>query len=413
MSDLFNVFMIGWEYPPFNSGGLGVACQGITEAMAKKNHKLFFTLPYSAKYFPNHMSFVSCRDPAWSSASNLPPFSAYSKTVDDSSLNNTKKQLDAHDLATLPSSEIEHKVSEYANLVANHAKKHKHKFDLIHAHDWMSFPAAIKVKKILNKPLVSHIHSTEFDRIPSGAGSAYITHIEEKGMLASDLIIAVSNYTKRLLINKYQVPSSKIRVVHNGMNFSNSIDPGNHHFAQNRPVIVFMGRLTNQKGPEYFIALAKTVLQDLPNALFVVAGHGDMYHRLLLQTANEGLSAKVVFSGFVRHSQREKLLDRANVFLMPSLSEPFGLVALEAAERRTPVIVSKNAGVSEVMPSAIKIDFWDLQAMKDAIIKLVKDSKYTEQLVAEHHRELQHVTWQSAAEKIESVYKQAMTGVKS
>lgn len=414
MSNPLNVFMIGWEYPPHNSGGLGVACQGITEALAERNHSLFFTLPYSIKSTPSHMSVVSCRDPDWETPSNLPPFLAYSTAAQEHVFLNaqTKQQLAAHDLAALPSSEIELKVSEYADLVAKEAKNQTKKFDIIHAHDWMSFPAAMKVKRQTGLPLVSHIHSTEHDRIPSGYGSPYITHIEKSGMDASDTIIAVSDYTKRLLVQKYAVPDSKIRVVHNGMFFSQTMDPGNHHFAPDRPIIVFMGRLTGQKGPEYFVTLAQHVLKELPDALFVVAGHGDMYHRLLLQTAQEGLSAKVLFSGFVRNTQRETLLDRANVFIMPSLSEPFGLVALEAAERRTPVIVSKNAGVSEVLPSALAIDFWDLEAMKNAVVKLVSEPEYASQVVQQHHKELQQITWGSAAEKLESIYKQAMIGAK-
>jgi glycosyltransferase involved in cell wall biosynthesis len=414
MSNSFNVFMIGWEYPPHNSGGLGVACQGITEALAERNHKLYFTLPYAIKSSPAHMTVMACRDPDWESPVTQPPFLAYSSLSDmvSATLDDSNSQVAAHDLATLPSSEIELKVSQYADLVANEAKKHKNKFDVIHAHDWMSFPAAMRVKNIANKPLVTHIHSTELDRIPSGNGSPYITHIEKVGMDASDVIVAVSNYTKRLLVQKYGVPDSKIRVVHNGMFFSDSMNPGNHHFAPDRPIIVFMGRLTAQKGPEYFVRLARHVIKDLPDALFVVAGHGDMYHRLLLQTAHEGLSAKVLFSGFVRHTQRETLLDRANVFIMPSLSEPFGLVALEAAERDTPVIVSKNAGVSEVLPSALTIDFWDLDAMSSAVVRLVKDPEYSRKVVQQHHKELQQVTWQAAAEKLENVYKQTMIGIK-
>lgn len=414
MSNLLNVFMIGWEYPPHNSGGLGVACQGITEALAERKHKLYFTLPYAIKSSPAHMNIMACRDPDWETPVTQPPFLAYSSLSDmlSTTSDDSKSQVAAHDLAALPSSEIELKVSQYADLVAKEAKKHKKKFDVIHAHDWMSFPAAMQVKKISNKPLVTHIHSTELDRIPSGYGSPYITHIEKAGMDASDIIVAVSNYTKRLLVQKYGVHDSKIRVVHNGMHFSNSMNPGSHHFAPDRPIIVFMGRLTGQKGPEYFVTLARHVLKDLPDALFVVAGHGDMYHRLLLQTAHEGLSAKVLFSGFVRHTQRETLLDRATVFIMPSLSEPFGLVALEAAERHTPVIVSKNAGVSEVLPSALAIDFWDLDAMSSAVVQLVKEPEYSRKVVQQHHKELQQVTWQAAAEKLENVYKQAMIGIK-
>lgn len=412
MSKRLNVFMIGWEYPPHNSGGLGVACQGITEALADRNHQLYFTLPYTLATAPAHMKVVSCRDPDWDVPTTQPPFLSYSVDFTDSLqvAESMRSNVLAHDLAALPTSEIELKVSEYANLVAAEAKKQKSSFDLVHAHDWMSFPAAMKVKRETNKPLVSHIHSTEVDRIPSGYGSPYITQIEKAGMDASDMIIAVSNYTKRLLIQKYDIPEQKIRVVHNGMHFSSSMNPGRHHFAQDRPVVVFMGRLTGQKGPEYFISLARSVLARIPDALFVVAGNGDMYQRLLLQTAGESLSAKVLFSGFVRHEQRETLLDRADVFIMPSLSEPFGLVALEAAERHTPVIVSKHAGVSEVLPSALAIDFWDISAMSDAVVNIVSNPSYSQELVDQHRKELQSVTWENAAQRLEHIYQDVFAG---
>ena len=400
-----NVFMIGWEYPPHNSGGLGVACQGITEALAAQNHSIFFTLPYSLKNAPAHMSVMSCRDPLWEVPADLPPFLAYDPSQFASLNPDVIPKIPAHDLASLPSSEIEIKVSQYADLVAKEAKKHTNEYQVIHAHDWMSFPAAMKVKRQSGKPLVSHIHSTEYDRIPSGYGSQYITQIEQSGMAASDVVIAVSEYTKRLLIQKYAIPAKKIKVVHNGMFFSPHTDPGTHHFAQNQPVVVFMGRLTGQKGPEYFVALANKVLEQIPNALFVVAGNGDMYHSLLLSTASQGLSAKVLFSGFVRDKQRETLLDRADVFVMPSLSEPFGLVALEAAERNTPVIISKHTGVSEVLPSAIAIDFWDVQKMSDTIVQLLGDASYKNAVVQNHQNELQRVTWQAAAQKLDAIYR--------
>jgi len=402
------VFMIGWEYPPHNSGGLGVACQGITEALASQNHQLYFTLPYALQQQPAHMSVLSCRNPAWSVPSDQPPFLAYAEAAPELERQHSKK-ISAHDLATLPRSELEHKVSQYADLVAQQAAGTKN-IDVIHAHDWMSFPAALKVKKMTGKPLVTHIHSTEYDRIPSGHGSLYITEIERKGMLASDVVIAVSAYTKHVLVNTYRIPAQKIEVVHNGMMPSPDINPGRHHFAKKRPVVVFMGRLTGQKGPEYFVEVASDVLRHVPDALFVMAGNGDMYHQLLLKTANQRLSAKVLFSGFVRDRQRETLLDRADIFIMPSLSEPFGLVALEAAERHTPVIISKQSGVREVLPSAIAIDFWDAQKMAQTVVDLLgRPDDHAAQAAAQLH-DLGSVTWHNAAQKIDQVYQRAMRG---
>jgi glycosyltransferase involved in cell wall biosynthesis len=181
-------------------------------------------------------------------------------------------------------------------------------------------------------------------------------------------------------------------------------------FAPKRPVVVFMGRLTMQKGAEYFLALARKVLDTVPSALFIIAGDGDMYHDLLLKTADKRLSASLLFSGFVRDVQRNRLLNRADVFVMPSLSEPFGLVALEAAQRNTPVIVSKNAGVSEVMPSSIQVDFWDIEKMAQEIERLVTKPEVHTTVITNKLRDLRQVTWENAAKRLQEVYKRAFRG---
>jgi glycogen(starch) synthase len=273
----------------------------------------------------------------------------------------------------------------------------------------MSLPAAAMLKMATGKPMVAHIHSTEYDRIPDGNGSPFITKSEYEGMRFADRVVAVSAYTKQLLVNKYNIPAHKIDVVHNGMDLSRDVDPGPHHFATTRPVVVFMGRLTGQKGADYFLNLAQQTLKDFPQALFVVAGSGDMYHQLLWQTAYQGLSASVLFAGFVRGKQKEMLLDRADVFVMPSLSEPFGLVALEAAQRHTPVIASKNSGVKEVLPSAIQVDFWDVNLMKKTIIDLLKNQTQSQNIVQNQLQELKDVTWQKAAINLKQVYRKAFT----
>lgn len=413
-----DVLMIGWEYPPHNSGGLGVACQGLTEALAGQNTHIHFTLPFQLGSSVPHMKVSSCVDPSWATndqggaSFKQPPFTAYAQD-DLFNLENldSYKPLDAVELAALPQSSLEHKVDQYADKVLDTAKQHKNDFGVVHAHDWMSFPAAAKVKATTGKPFIAHVHSTEVDRIPNGYGSSYIRKTEYQGMMLADKVIAVSNYTKQLLIDKYQIPGQKIEVVHNGMLPSVSKpDPGNHHFAHRRPVVAFMGRLTGQKGPMHFLWLAEQLVKKIPDVLFVIAGSGDMYHELLVQTAAKGLSTSVLFSGFVRDVQREKLLDRADVFVMPSLSEPFGLVALEAAERHTPVIVSKTSGVSEVLSQAIKVDFWDVNEMANTIEKLLNDKDHHHQVKSGQLEELKNITWDRAADKIRNVYRKVFTG---
>lgn len=407
--------MIGWEYPPHNSGGLGVACQGMTQALSEQNTQIFFTLPHTKFGSINHMNVLECSDPSWFSAgtsSTHPPFFAYTAAAPNPHifLNGV---VDIHKLQTLPQSELESKVDRYAELVFDKGHSLQKKYDVIHAHDWMAFPAAMSLAEATKKPFIAHVHSTELDRIPNGYGSNYIMSTEYEGMMAATRVIAVSYYTKQLLVHKYGIDPAKIDVVHNGIApLTTSPDAGRHHFAPKRPVIVFMGRLTMQKGADYFLALAQSIVNQLPEALFIVAGSGDMYHELLLQNAGRGLSANVLFSGFVRDEQREKLLDRADLFVMPSISEPFGLVALEAAQRHTPVIVSSNSGVSEVLPSSIIADFWDVEKMTSEILRLLSDSHHHTDIVQNQQRDLSGVTWTSSAEKIKAVYQRAFLGNK-
>lgn len=425
--------MIGWEYPPHNSGGLGVACEGLTQALAQDNTKINFTLPYESDIDVSHMDIQYCIHKNWKqvqchclknghNCNHIicePPFSAYSTEFifPEEQLpeeENTGYSFDLGKLRKLSNTQLEKQVTEYAEVVGTVGAAKQNDFEVIHAHDWMSFPAGQQLKKQTGKPLITHVHSTEFDRSGLSSGNQYISAIEYNGMKQADQVIAVSRYTKHLLEQKYGIDPSKITVVHNGISdLRHSADPGRHHFAPNRPVVVFMGRLTIQKGANYFLDLARAVLERIPEALFIVAGHGDMYHELIFKTAREGLSASVVFSGFVRNEQKRKLLDRADVFVMPSISEPFGLVALEAAQRHTPVIVSKNAGVSEVMPHAIVADFWDINKMADSIVELVtnKDAAVTQ--TKGQLKDLAKQTWKLSAQKIHQVYKNALLGKNS
>lgn len=393
------IFMIGWEYPPHNSGGLGEACAGLTKALAQEGERIYFTLPYRFDQTVEHMQMLGCFDPAWDLEPGQPPFPSYSSRLPMSA-----EEVEQELLKMMPESELENRVTQYASFVTQSAKDQHRQFEVIHAHDWMSFPAAIKMKQELGKPMIAHIHSTEFDRIPSGSGSAFITETEYEGALAADKVIAVSYYTKQVLVDKYGIQPDKIEVVHNGIDpiEQSSIDFVN--FAPDRPVVVFMGRLTMQKGAEYFIELAERILAKQSDALFIVAGHGDMYQSLLFKTAGSRLSTSVLFSGFVRGREREMLLDRANVFVMPSLSEPFGLVALEAAQRNTPVIISSNSGAKEVLKGTIVTDFWDVHKMADEVVHLLQDDRYRAQVLGLQHASLQNVTWRRAADKVRSVY---------
>ncbi|MBP9782062.1 glycosyltransferase family 4 protein [Candidatus Woesebacteria bacterium] len=400
------VFMIGWEYPPHNSGGLGVACDGLTRALAAQNTQIYFTLPYAHTGNVKHLSLLGCVDPTWTEDGlpiTSPPFGAYQANSQGFLPLEVEEMLDSNQLRALPLSELDARVNDYANLVALEEKKVDKKVDVVHAHDWMSFPAAMKIRQQSNKPIIAHVHSTEFDRVPHGQGSPFIHQVEYEGLLSATHIIAVSTFTKQLLVNQYSMDPKKISVVHNGIDPLKQVNEA-VSFAQSRPVIVFMGRLTMQKGGEYFLQLAQRLLEQIPNALFVVAGNGDMYHQLLFKTAYDRLSAHVLFSGFVRDRQRELLLNRADVFVMPSLSEPFGLVALEAAQRHTPVVVSKQSGVAEVLPSAVQIDFWDVDRMVQEISHLIKNPNAAQEKVQNQLADISEVTWSTAAGKVRDIY---------
>ncbi|NCN83057.1 MAG: glycosyltransferase family 4 protein [Candidatus Pacebacteria bacterium] len=393
------VFMVGWEYPPHNSGGLGVACQGLTQALAEQNTQIYFTLPYKTGFSASHMEILDCGADLGVLSIAHPPFLAYQTTP--ISLPEMSSKIS-------PQSYLEEQVAQYTQKVVDQALLHRNS-DVIHAHDWMAFPAATKVAEKLKKPFVAQVHSTEYDRIPSGNGSNFIQQTEYEGLQAATRVIAVSYYTKELLIAKYGVPRDKISVVHNGI-VPVQLSTAQSPFATKRPVVTFMGRLTMQKGTEFFLQLAQRVLMQIPNALFILAGDGDLYHELLWRVADQQLTASVLFSGFVRDKQRELLLDRSDVFVMPSVSEPFGLVALEAAQRNTPVIVSKQSGVYEAMPSALVADFWDIDLMTQQVVQLLTDTQTHQTQVVAQQSEVSRATWSRAADQVRRVYRTAFLG---
>ena len=401
-----NVFMIGWEYPPHNSGGLGVACQGLTEALALAQTHIYFTLPHSLPQQVSHMDVLVCQhpelfDPQHPYQAPFPAYTASKYLADDIT-------FDPKDLRSMSEQELSRRVDLYAESIYDVTRKNSVKPDVIHAHDWMTYPAAKLLKQKTGKPFVAHIHSTELERVPGQLGNQYIAHQEYEGFVNADRVIAVSELTKSILVDKYLIPADKIDVVHNGISQAPKVE--SVKFADGRPVIAFMGRLTMSKGAEYFLTLAKKVLQEIPNALFVVAGHGDQYNMLLLEAADKKLSASVLFAGFLRDQQREFLLSRADVFVMPSITEPFGLVALEAVQHDTPVIISKTSGVREVLPGAIAVDFWDVELMASEIKKLLNNPDYHQAKLNEQMEQVAQVTWDKAAQKVKDTYQRILSG---
>lgn len=391
------VLMFGWEFPPHNSGGLGTACFGLTKALSR-TADVIFVLPkkvsvnsdFAKMIFANQKSIrIRNIDTLLYPYLTAEKYNEEYRAVNDD----------------VYGSSLMAEVKRYASKAATIAKSER--FDVIHAHDWLAYPAGIEAKKATGKPLVVHVHATEFDRTGGNGVNEAVQSIERAGLAAADAVIAVSEWTKNILVSKYGIPPEKITVVHNG------IDLGDK--KRTRPcirelkkagnkIVLFVGRITLQKGPDYFIRTAKRVLQFRPNTLFIVSGSGDMEYQMIRQAADEGISDKVFFAGFLRGDDLDSVYQAADLYIMPSISEPFGITPLEAISNGTPVLISKQSGVSEVLSHALKADFWDIDDMADKIISTLDHSSLHENLRDNGYKEIQKSSWPVAAEKCVNVY---------
>ncbi len=396
--------MFGWEFPPHNSGGLGTACYGLTKGLTLANVSITFVLPKRLSGFDHDflkIVFANIRNIKLRSITSLiHPYI-------------TSERYDEY-LRTVPEGAIYglnlfDEVRRYGLQARIIAAEEPH--DIIHAHDWLSFRAGIEAKRVSGKPLVVHVHATEFDRT-AGHPNQYIYEEERRGLHAADCIIAVSQHTKNVIVEHYGIDASRVAVVHNGIDMADhrrslppALDNIRHH---GKKIVLFVGRITIQKGPDYFIKVAKRVLEYDKNVLFVISGAGDMEHQIIKLASNMGLSDSIVFAGFVRGDDLMKLYRAADLYVMPSVSEPFGLTALEALANGTPILVSKQSGVSEVLTHALKSDFWDIDDMADKIINVVGSKGLQETLGELGSKDVEHVTWESAAGKCVSIYQNAM-----
>jgi glycosyltransferase involved in cell wall biosynthesis len=284
-------------------------------------------------------------------------------------------------------------------------------FDVIHAHDWLSYLAGIEAKRVSGKPLIVHVHATEFDRTGSGSVNQQVYDIERAGMQAADTVIAVSAYTKQVVIDRYGISPDKIEVVHNGIDFDDcAYAQASNELMQalresgNR-IVLFVGRITLQKGPDYFIELAKRVSDLRPNTVFVIVGSGDMQGQIAAQAAQAGIAHRVFFIGFLRGEELGKAYRAADVLVMPSVSEPFGIVPLESLVNGTPVLISKQSGVSEVLRHALKVDFWDINEMVNQLVSVL-DHKSLQTCLSENgEREARGQVWDRAAQTCAGIYK--------
>jgi glycosyltransferase involved in cell wall biosynthesis len=398
------ILMFGWEFPPHNSGGLGIACRGLARALSEEGHDVTFVLPKQIDVEADYMDIVFADIPTETETQVEHMFHGYITQSE------YQKKRDAlpEDVAKMYGKSLYAETQAYARKAKHLASIIDH--DVIHVHDWLSMPAGMAAKHVSKKPLVTHVHATEFDRTANGDVNQTVYETERAGMHAADKVLAVSDFTKQKVQKHYAVTEHKIRVVYNGME-SDMIDdlPGSP-LQNHKRLVLFLGRLTIQKGPDYFLQSAKRILETRQDTLFVVTGSGDMEERLIEQAAEMGIGEHIIFTGFCRGERVDRLYQMADVYVMPSVSEPFGLTALESIQNGTPVVISKQSGVSEVIPNATRVDFWDTDKLADEIDRLLTTDQQTRNAVArEQKRHADRFTWKKAARTCSDIYRQLIT----
>jgi len=399
------ILMFGWELPPFHSGGLGVACEGLTKALLAQGAQVLFVLPKKFALPKTPFPVLFANEQEQKSRPFSFDFSAYSTLVCHLGLSDKNQKAQK---AFAPS-DLLAEVFAYAQNARKIAVGND--FDVIHVHDWLCIPAGIAAKEVSGKPLVVHIHATEFDRSGS-LPHPLVYAIEEQGMQKAERVVAVSEFTKNKIIDCYGIEERKIRVVYNAVDndFSAfSVRGANELLALKREghkIVVFVGRITLQKGPDYFLRAAQKVLAYKPKVFFVIAGSGDMHAQIIEQAVHLGIADKVFFAGFVRGEELKKIYLAADLFVMPSVSEPFGITALEAVSLGVPIVISKQSGVQELIRNALKVDFWDIEEMANKILACLDYSVLPHTLKEESQKDLAKISWHKSAQQCVKIYQE-------
>ena len=408
------VLMLGWEFPPFITGGLGTACHGLTQALSQAGVPITFVLPTAVEPGQaSHVNLLGAEPPA--------PLPSPTRDMPGVTFKTVPAQFRSpYPAATQPmtphaihASSNPPAIGYHSDLV-DQSRRYAQRclalardldFDLIHAHDWLTYAGGVAIMGATGKPLIAHVHSTEFDR-SGNEGQPAIIAAEQRGLRAATRVICVSHMTARQVAYRYDVPADRIDVVHNGI----ASRPNQELLSSRRhdKIVLFMGRITMQKGPEYFVDAARKVLEQDENVTFLVAGTGDQMANTIEQVAQSNIGHKVLFTGFLEPEQVQQVLGMADVFVMPSVSEPFGIAALEAVDRGVPVIVSKTAGVSEVVRHLLKVDFWDIHDMANKILGVLRHPPLGQTMARHAKRELVGLTWEHAAQNCLAVYQHAL-----
>ncbi len=427
--------MFGWEFPPHIAGGLGTACYGMTRGLARNNVDVTFVVPHAyGDEDQRFLKIVNASDVETRFVStdggsedimkkisfihidsNMVPYISPEEyeSYHDEYLKSGQKTWSSTDVwkqrytfSGKYGANLMEEVARYAMVAAQVAKNLEGQFDVIHAHDWLTYYAGIAAKRVSGKPLVVHMHATEYDRSGENVNRE-VYAIEHAGMHAADRVIAVSNLTRNIVINRYGVPADRVVTVHNAVRFAEKETAVPERQVKDK-IITFLGRITYQKGPDYFVEAAAKVLKRVPDVRFVMAGSGDMMNHVIRRVARLGIADRFHFTGFLRGEDVHKMFQLSDVYVMPSVSEPFGISPLEAMRSNVPVIISKQSGVAEVLDYAIKVDYWDVEALADAMYALIKYPALSSMFASKGLKEVTNLKWNDAAAKIKTVYESAI-----
>lgn len=401
------ILMFGWEFPPAISGGLGTACFGMTKALVERGHRITFVVPsLPDSHRTSHVSLVAASEFAAPPAGGFPglsvrpvesPLKPYMAQTDYGLLRGSLLSSPGPYGADL-FAELE-RYAAAAVVIARQAP-----FDVIHAHEWLAVPAALRARRESGRPFVFHVHALESDR-SGGDGDARIAAVERQGLLEADHVIAVSHFTRRQIVERCGIDPGKVSVVHNAVTRSEAARAYGVSKRPGEKVVLFLGRITHQKGPGVFVEAAAEVLRTMPGVTFVMAGSGDLMPQMIERVAELGLGSRFLFTGFLCGEEVERMYAASDLYVMPSVSEPFGIAPLEAMLADVPVIVSKQSGVAEILHHALKVDFWDVRELAGKICEVLTYEALAREMVERSREELAAVTWDRAAGQIEDVYR--------
>lgn len=394
--------MLGWELPPHNSGGLGVACYQLCKSLSKKNFDIEFVLPYKAEHNIDFMKITAAHPQDVLTVTEAGGvYDSYKYVYEDG----REEWLDIVGQQALYEKSV-------GKLLAGTS------FDVIHAHDWLTFKAGLRAKAYSNCPLILHVHSIERDRAGGNAGNPVVREIEAIAFQMADRIIAVSEITRQMIIEDYDIPADKIEVVHNSIDHELIVPLDDHNAytylsrlkEQGWKIITNVGRLTIQKGLFNLLYAAKEVIKREPKTIFLIVGNGEQYFELIALAAELGIAKNVIFTGFQRGKNWRDSFGIADLFAMPSISEPYGLTALEAISYGSPVLISRQSGVGESIRSCLRVDSWDTHEMANQMTSLVRSNALREELHHNAHQELIRLSWDTAADKLSDIYSRHVSG---